>query len=456
MAFLDDSYLLKGQTARNLFAAVKGLPVVDPHNHANTQEIAANANYPDLWQLFAGTDHYVWSVMRKCGVAEDYITGAATSKEKWLKLAAIFPRVAGNPVYEWVHLDLRRGLGIDSVIDARSAEAIWDLGNRILAKDSMRPQALLGKMNVEVMCSTDDPVDLLEGHGVINAAAGRRLVRPTWRPDKAMNIFKPDWRDYVKKLQRRFTAEFKSIDDLLQALQTSHDYFQGKGCRASDHAVVTPLSGAASPKKAGKAFKKAFLDKAPLDPDEQEAFMSHLMGEMAEMNAKSGWVTQIHIGAVRDVRDSIASSLGPDSGGDVSDHFIDILPPLRSFLNRFDGRLKVVLYCLDPSHQQTLTTLSHIYDHNVRLGSAWWLLDTPVGMRRQLEYIGSVELLSNFAGMVSDSRKLLSYQSRFEVFRRVLCDTVAAMVDHGQMPHDVAETLVKNICYDNPKGFFGI
>jgi len=456
MAFLDDSYLLKGQTARSLFAAVKGLPVVDPHNHANTSEIAANANYPDLWRLFAGTDHYVWSVMRKCGVPEDYITGSASSKEKWLKLASVFPRVAGNPVYEWIHLDLRRGLGIDTVINAGSAEAIWERGNHVLAQESMRPLALLDTMNVEVMCSTDDPVDTLEDHALINAAAGRSLVRPTWRPDKAMNIFKPDWRDYLKKLQKRFDIEFKSIDDLSRALQASHDYFQDKGCRASDHAVVTPLSGVASAKKADKAFKKAFLDKESLDADEREAFMSYLMGEMAEMNAKSGWVTQIHIGAVRDVRDSIASSLGPDSGGDVSTDFIDVLPPLRSFLNRFDGRLKVVLYCLDPSHQPTLTTLSHIYDDNVKLGSAWWLLDTPVGMRRQLEYIGSVELLSNFAGMVSDSRKLLSYQSRFEVFRRVLCDTVAAMVDYGQMPHDVAETLVKNICYDNPKRFFGI
>lgn len=456
MAFMDERYLMNSDTALKLFEAVKDLPVVDPHNHANVSEIAANGNYPDLWRLFAATDHYVWEVLRKRGVPEEFITGDKSNKEKWLKLASVFPEVAGNPVYEWVHLDLRRGLGIETLIGPDTAEEIWEKGNAVLAEEGSRPQALLNKMNVEVMCSTDDPVDSLNEHEQVNSQMGRTILRPTWRPDKAMNIFSRGWADYIASLEKRFDMTFKSVEDLVAALRKSHDYFHEKGCRASDHGLEAPLCGRASAKKADKIFRAAYKNGKTPDADEQLIFMSYLLGEMAEMNAEKDWVTQLHIGAVRDVRDTLFSSLGPDSGGDVSNHFIDILPALKSFLNRFDDRLKVILYCLCPEHQSTLATISRAFGGKVRLGSAWWLCDTPISMRRQLEYIGSVDTLANFAGMVSDSRKLLSYQSRFEMFRRVLCDTVGAMVDYGQMPYEIAESLVKKMSYDNPKAFFAI
>ncbi|NOY75870.1 MAG: glucuronate isomerase [Kiritimatiellaeota bacterium] len=453
MSFLGESYLLSSKTGIRLFDSVRELPVVDAHNHANVAEIAANENYSDPWRLFAATDHYVWEVLRKRSVPEKFITGDATPEEKWMRMAEVFPQLAGNPVYEWMHLDLRRYLGIDALIGPDTGEEIWEEASRALAEDSSRPLAFLKKIGVEVMCSTDDPKDLLEEHDVVNSAAGKTLVRPTWRPDKAMNINAASWRDYLSELGARFNSSLDSLTELLDVLRFSHDYFDQRGCRASDHGLLKPYSGTASFEDADRVFKMVFDGAFPTAAD-AEVFKSFILGEMAEMDAEKGWVFQLHMGAVRDVRGILFESLGPDVGGDVSDHNIDILTPLVPFLNRFDDRLKVVLYCLEPGHQATLATIARAFGAKVNLGSAWWLCDNPIGMRRQLEYIGGVDLFANFAGMVSDSRKLFSYGSRFEMFRRVLSDVVGAMVERGQVPFEVAETLVERMCYSGPKEFF--
>lgn len=455
MAFIDDSYLLGNESAKNLFGKVNGLPVVDPHNHANVQEIAENKTYPDPWQLFAATDHYVWEVLRKRGVPERYITGDAIPEEKWMKMSEVFPEIAGNPVYEWIHLDLKRYLGITDILGPANGKRIWDAAIVELSQDANRPQNILDRIGVEVMCSTDDPIDLLEEHAKVNSMMGRKIIRPTWRPDKVMNIGKNGWLDYIEKLGERFGMDIKNIDQLVDALRASHDYFAENGCKSSDHGVYAPFAGTSGVKEAAIVMESA-LKGAALTDEEVYVFSDYIFGKTAEFDSEKGWVFQVHMGAVRDVRASIFNSLGPDSGGDVSNHFIDILTPLRDFLNSFDSRLKVVLYCLDQSHQATLATLARAFGKDVRLGSAWWLCDTPCGMKRQLEYIGSVDLFANFAGMVSDSRKLLSYGSRFEMFRRVLCDVMGSMTEMGQMPGDVAENLVQRMCYDEPKKFFGI
>ena len=453
MSFLGKKYLLGSKTAEKLYKSVEKLPIVDPHNHANVAEIADNRNYSDLWQLFAATDHYIWEILRKRSVPEKFITGDASPEQKWLKMAEVFPEIAGNPVYEWIHLDLKRHLGIDDILGPGTGSKIWKKASKILSRDSMKPMKLLEKIGVEVMCSTDDPADILDNHGKINKSAGKILMRPTWRPDKAMNIFQPSWKEYVKKLGTRFRKQIGTIEDLIEVLRISHNYFAENGCLASDHGVEVPFCGCAGKKKAGEIFKSAMAGEK-ISCEDCSAYMSFILGELAELDAEKNWVFQLHIGAVRDVRKKLFVDIGPDSGGDVSNHNIDILTPLKSFLNRFDDRLKVVLYCLDPGHQATLATVARAFGAKVSLGSAWWLCDTPVGMRRQLEYIGSVDLFANFAGMVSDSRKLLSYGSRFEVFRRILSDVLAEMVNRGQMPFEVAESLAVKMCYSGPKEFF--
>lgn len=452
--FLGPRYLLSNNTAVRLFEIAEALPIVDAHNHADVKEIADNATYSDIWQVEAATDHYVWEMLRKRGVEERLVTGDASNQEKWLAAADVWEDLVANPTYEWVHLDLKRILGIDELINGKNGAAIWQTSKDKLQSPQMKPQALLKKMNVEVMCSTDDPIDSLEHHQALAKSSIPGMVRPTFRPDKAMNIFKADWRDYISQLEARVNGSFQKISDLIDALRITHDYFAENGCVASDHGVEVPYAYNTPEADADAVFRKAMQGKS-LSKDEEIAYMSYLLQEVAALDAEKGWVFQLHIGAVRDVRDSLANTLGPDTGGDISNHTVPIVAPLRDLLNRFDGQLKVVLYCLEPAHQATLATLTRAFGETVNLGSGWWFNDTPVGMRNQLEYVAGVDLLMNHAGMVSDSRKLFSYGSRHEMFRRVLCDVVGGMVERGRVPAASAERLVTHLAYHNPKKLFG-
>ena len=455
MAFMQENYLLESESALSIYNAVKDLPIIDPHNHADVAEIARNANYENMWQVFAATDHYVWEVMRKRGVEERLITGDASPKEKWMELARVMPEVAGNPVFEWIHLDLRRRFGINDILSAETGEKIWNEGNAKLALPEFTPLELLRKMNVEVMCSTDDPADTLEYHKIVNQKAGRTLVRPTWRPDKAMRIHYPGFKDYIAKLGARFGTEIDSVKKLVDVLQKSHDFFAEQGCRASDHDTPHPLPGKATLEDAEAIFRKVMNGAKP-DQHDIDTYQDYLTLQVARMDMEAGWVYQLHMGVVRDVRDTLFRALGMDVGGDVSEFSIDIVKPLCSFLNHFDDKLKIVLYCLEPCHQASLAVIARAFGKNVRLGSAWWLNDTPYGMETQLDYIGNVDVYANFGGMVSDSRKILSYASRFEMFRRVLSNVLANKVLRGRMPQEIAEKLAVMMSYTEPKKFFNV
>ena len=453
--FLSENYLLTNEIGKKIYRQIAALPIVDPHNHADVKALAENKPFANMWQLFAATDHYVWEVMRKCGVEEKYITGKETSDfEKFMKLGEVFPKIAPNPCYEWIHLDLRF-LGISAVLNQSTAEEIYNKGTQLLQLEENLPLNILKRLNVESMCSTDDPLDDLEYHDIVNEQMGRVIVRPTWRPDKAMKIFAKDWNNYIEKMGNKFAEPITSLDKLLGYLKESHDFFDEHGCRASDHGLEYMVCKTCDYHEAEKTFEKARKFKE-LSQAEIDNFMGVLMMKFGEWNSEKGWVTQLHLGAVRDVRTSLFKALGPDVGGDISYYYQDHLQGLLNFLNAYDDQLKVVLYCLDPSQQATLATIARAFGYKVRLGSAWWLCDTPIGMKRQLEYIGSVDLLSAFAGMVSDSRKLLSYGSRFEMFRRILSDVLGEITEKGQMPEDVAVDLAKSMAYDTTKEFFGL
>ena len=454
MAFLDDNYLITSAAGKRIYDAIRDLPVVDMHNHANVAEIAANQPYRNLWQLLGATDHYVWEIMRKCGVPEERITGSASDQEKFFALAEAMPLMVGNPVYEWTHLDLRRCLGIEEELNAATAAAVWRKGLEALADPANLPQELLKKLRIESFCSTDDPADTLEHHDAVNQAFGRIIVRPTWRPDAAMNIDAPGWLPYIQRLGARYNKRICTYADLIETLRISHGYFHEHGCRASDHGVEYPPCRAAL-NKAEQLFRRA-CDGEQLSRQEADAFRGRFLYETAKMDADRNWVFQLHAGPVRNVRRNLMDALGPDSGGDICSLHQNFLPGMLELLNRFDDRLKVVLYTLDPAQQPTLATVSRAFGNRVRLGAAWWFNDTPYGIRTQLDYIASVDLLSAFTGMVSDSRKITSYGSRFEVFRRVLADVLGVMADRGQAPEELLIRTAINICYDGPKQFFDL
>ncbi|MCS7175555.1 glucuronate isomerase [Pseudothermotoga sp.] len=451
MAFLDENYLLTSETAKELYQLVKDLPIVDAHNHSDAREIVENKGWKDIWEVEAATDHYVWELMRRSGISEEKITGTASNYEKWLALAEVFPRFVGNPTYEWIHLDLRRRFGIDEIIRKDTAEIIWNKAKEKLKSEDMKPQKLLKNMGVEIMCTTNDPAENLLYHELARERLEGIKILPTWRPDRFCKVHSPDFKKFILQLEQRTNISIANFHNFVDALKKTHDRFNELGCVCSDHALLEPLVHRVDEKKAAQIFEKAL--KTPTSYEEHLEFQSHMIYVFAELDSEKNWTMQLHIGAMRDYRTKLFEKLGPDSGGDIIAGFVDVARGMKEFFNDFDGKTKIVLYCMDTSYLSVMATIARSFE-NVFLGAPWWFNDSPFGMRYQLEYIASVDLLSNLVGMVTDSRKLMSYGSRTEMFRRVLCDVVGTMVERGQIPLREAIEVCTELCYKRPKSFF--
>lgn len=452
MGFVDGDYLLESETAVELYESISDLPIVDPHSHANLSKIVANDGWNDIWEVEGATDHYVWSLMRKRGVPERKITGDAPNEEKWLALAEIFPELAGNPTYEWVHLDLRRQFGIEKPISAQTADDIWTETKQQLSDPSMQPQQLLAEMDIEVLCTTDDPTSSLADHERAATTVEGVDTRPTWRIDRAVHVEDRAWNEFVAELESATGTDTASLSGYLDALAETHEYFDKHGCRASDLSLTEPVSRPVSRRRASDLYQQALTGQS-LAESEVRDLQAFILEEAGKLNAERDWVTQLHIGPVRDYRDSLHEDVGADAGGDVSTQSIELTENLKHFLNRFDDEMEIVLYTVDPTHYPSIATLTRAFP-NVSVGPAWWFNDSPYGMDEQLRYVGSVDLLANHAGMVSDSRKLLSFSSRFEMFRRVLANTLGEMVERGRMPTDHAKQLVTHLAYERPKSLY--
>lgn len=451
MAFLDENYLLSCETARQLYQLVKDLPIVDAHNHSDAREIVENKGWNDIWEAEAATDHYVWELMRRRGVQEEKITGKASNYEKWLALAEVFPKFVGNPTYEWIHLDLRRRFSINEIICKETAQIIWNKAKEKLQSEDMKPQKLLRDMNVEIMCTTNDPAEDLHYHELARERVEGVKILPTWRPDRFCKVHSPDFKKFVSQLEERTNVSITDLSTFVDALKKTHDRFAELGCVCSDHALLEPIVHRVSESEASRIFEKAL--KESVSYEEHLKFQSYMMYRFAEMNSEKDWAMQLHVGAMRDYRIKLFESLGPDSGGDIIAGFVDVARGMKDFFNDFDGKLRIVLYCMDTSYLPVMATIARAFE-NVFLGAPWWFNDSPFGMRWHLEYVASVDLLSNLVGMVTDSRKLMSYGSRTEMFRRVLCDVVGTMVERGQIPLGEAIEVCRELSYLRPKEFF--
>lgn len=455
MGFLGDEYLLETKTAIELYQSIKGLPVIDPHNHIDLARVVENETWTDIWEVEGETDHYVWQLMRKRGVPEKRITGNADNREKWNALASVVPDFAGNPTYEWIHLDLKRRFGIEKPLTADTADEIWVRTKDQLTKPEKRPQAVLREMNVELLCSSDDPTSRLEYHERAKNEVKGIDIRPTWRPDRAIHIDRSGWAEFVRELDEVVETDIDGFTAFLNALEETHEYFSEHGCVACDIGLGTePVSKPVSVGRAKDVYAKARRNES-LKPAEIRDYRAFLLEFIGELNADVGWVTQLHIGAVRDYRDQLRDRIGQDAGGDVSTQEVDPVNDLDHFLDIFDGEMDIVLYLLDPTHYPSATVVSRTYP-NVSIGPAWWFNDSPLGIGNQLERVAAVDLLMNHAGMVSDSRKIVSYGSRFEMFRRVLASTVGRMVENGRIPYENAERIVHHLAYERPKELYGV
>ena len=469
-AFINDDFMLSTQTARELYhRSAKNLPIIDYHCHLSPQQIAQNVQFRDITQLWivdghAG-DHYKWRAMRAAGVGEEYITGGiGSSWETFRKWAETMPYLMRNPLYHWSHLELSRVFGIDKVLKPSTAREIFEECNAKLALPEFRGQGLIRKFNVEVVCTTDDPADDLRWHRQIAENPFGTSVLPAWRPDKAMAIADAaSYNGYLSSLEEAAGMEIRTYSDLNDALKRRHDFFGSMGCVLSDHGMETFYADEYSDRQIESIFAKVRSGK-DADPSEVSLFRSAFLHDQAVMDAEAGWAQQYHVGVIRNNNSKMFRTAGPDTG---YDSILDIEMAVSG--NRFFDRLasedklaKTILYCLNPKDNSVLATMACNFNDGIvpgkmQFGSGWWFMDQEVGMRRQIDTISMLGLLSRFVGMLTDSRSFISYP-RHEYFRRILCDVLGSDVESGRIPVSEMEDvhrMVRDISYFNARDYFG-
>ncbi len=461
--FMDENFLLNTPTAQKLYHEyAQQMPVVDYHCHINPQEIAQDRHFDNITQVWLGGDHYKWRLMRSCGVDEYYITGGAPDKEKFLKWAEVLGKAVGNPLYHWSHLELRRYFGYQGILNKHTAEQVWDLCNQKLNEPGMGVRALIKRSNVKLICTTDDPVDSLEWHKMLAQDDTFDVkVMPAWRPDKAMNIEKPTYRDYLKQLSEVSGVDIYSFATLKEALIQRMDFFASMGCTVSDHALEYVMYDPATEDEIEDIFTKRFSVK-PLTASDISKFKTAFMLFVAGEYAKRNWVMQLHYGTKRDNNSAMFEKLGPDTGYDcINNHAPSY--QMADFLDALDAKKalpKTIIYSLNPNDNAAICSILGCFQDStavakIQQGSAWWFNDHKQGMLEQLTCLANLGNLSGFVGMLTDSRSFLSY-TRHEYFRRILCGFIGDLVENGEFPDDM-ETLgeiVQDISYNNAVRYF--
>ena len=460
---MDQDFLLQTDVAKKLFHDyAEKMPVLDYHCHINPKEIAEDRQFENITQVWLGGDHYKWRFMRSCGVDEYYITGGASDKEKFLKWAECLGKAIGNPLYHWSHLELQRYFGYNGALSAKTAEEVWELCNKKLAEPSMSVRNIIKRSNVELICTTDDPVDSLEWHQKIKDDESFDVtVLPAWRPDKAMNLEKPDYSDYIKKLSDVSGVQIRSFEDLKTALVKRMDFFASMGCVVSDHALEYVMYEPASDDELEEIFRKAHV-KDPVSRKEEMQFKTAFMTFVAGEYTRRGWVMQLHYGCKRDNNRPMYDKLGPDTGYDCINNYAPS-SQTADFLNNLmekDSLPRTILYSLNPNDNQAIGTILGCFQNSdavakIQQGSAWWFNDHKVGMQDQMTSLANLGNLSGFVGMLTDSRSFLSY-TRHEYFRRILCNLFGNWVENGEYPEDyeILGEIVKDISFNNAVRYF--
>lgn len=463
--FLDSNFLLSNETAEHLFFGYASkMPVIDYHSHLNPRMIAENHQFDNITQAWLYGDHYKWRAMRANGIPEQYITGNATDYEKFEKWAETVPYTLGNPLHHWTHLELQRYFGITRHLSPATCRSIYESASGMLRTPEYSVRALLEKMNVEVVCTTDDPIDSLDYHRQIAGSGWKIKVLPTWRPDKITTLNDPEtWNRYIDTLSAMAGIPVRHYIDLLEAIRIRHDYFHANGCRLSDHGLESFPAVDSSPADIESIFQSFRHPAGQNTPDEKAAQLlsNSLLLDLARLDAEKGWTQQFHLGALRSTNTRGLRELGPDTGFDsISD--LPVAKSIARFLDHLEseGNLaKTILYNLNPSYNEVLASMTgNFQDGSVpgkmQWGSAWWFLDQKTGMEAQIRTLANFGLLSRFIGMLTDSRSFLSYP-RHEYFRRILCNFIGVSVEQGEWPYDEEwlGRMVEDICYRNAKNY---
>ncbi len=449
---INEDFLLSTKTAKELYEIAKEMPIIDYHCHLDPRLIAIDYKFDNLGELLLGGDHYKWRMMRSFGVDEKYVTGDASFKEKFREFARALEYAIGNPLYHWTHLELKHYFGIDETLTYENADEIYEKCTAQLRTDEFSCRNLIKNSNVEVVCTTDDPIDTLEYHDQIKESGFEVKVLPAFRPDKAVNIHKETFLPYIKK------AGVKSYAELKAWLSSRLDFFGEKGCRLSDHGLdfIPYAIGDAS-----SIFDKALNGEA-LTKEEIDAYMTDLLIFFGKEYARRGWCMQIHVGAMRNNNTKMYQRLGPDTGYDsiAETNLGENLSRLLDALEIENALPKTILYSLNPKDNYVLATLMGCFQGSgvrgkIQLGSGWWFNDQKDGMQEQLRALGNLGVLGSFVGMLTDSRSFVSY-TRHDYFRRILCDLIGKWVENGEYPNNkkMLEKIVRGISYENARDYF--
>ncbi len=453
MGIINDNFMLYNKTGKHLYEKyAKDLPIIDYHCHLVPKMIAEDHRFADVYELFLGGDHYKWRQMRTCGIPEELITGSGDRFEKWCAFAEIMPLLIGNPLYHWTALELKRYFDIDTPLSRDSAKEIWDICNEKLADASFSGRRLIERSNVELLCTTDDPVDDLRYHRQLASEGFSTKVLPTFRPDKAVEIGKDTFLPYIAQIG------VKSYAELIDWLSARIAYFHENGCRLSDHGLeYVPFAIG----NAQEVFEKR-MNGGALTAAEIDIFKTAALKHCADQYSKFGWTMQLHIGALRNNNAKMFEKLGADTGFD-SINDLCIAEKLSAFMNLLesaDALPKTILYTLNPKDNYVLGTMLGNFQKapvagKIQFGSGWWFNDNRDGMEAQMQALANLGALGLFVGMLTDSRSFVSYP-RHEYFRRILCNMIGEWVERGEYPNDekALQTIIEGICYANAKRYF--
>ncbi len=465
MEFMNDNFLLSNETARKLYHNyAKQCPIIDYHCHINPKEIAFDKRFENMTEIWLGGDHYKWRLIRSNGVPENEITGDADDKVKFMRFAEALPRAIGNPMYHWTHLELKRYFGFDKPLSAETADEAWDICNAKLKEDSMSAKNIIKNSNVCMIGTTDDPIDSLEWHKKIAADGDcAAKVLPSFRPDKAVNIEKPGFAEYIKQLGEVSGIEIKTAEDVKKALTIRLDYFCENGCKVTDHGLDYACYAPADVQEVEAVFAKA-MNGEEVSLGDAEKYKTAILVHLGKEYSRRNIVMQIHYNVQRNTNSNKLRDLGPDTGFDCM-ATKDCGVAVTGFLNALDSENllpKTILYSLNPHDNELLGTIIGCFQGTeargkIQHGSAWWFSDTKSGMEAQLKSLANLSILGNFIGMLTDSRSFLSY-TRHEYFRRILCNLIGTWVENGEYPNDekILGELVTDICYNNAKEYFGL
>lgn len=462
--FINDDFLLDTPQARTLFHEyAEGQPIIDYHSHLDPAAIADNRQFSNIAQLWLDGDHYKWRAMRTNGIPERLCSGDAPDREKYDAWAATVPRLLRNPLYHWTHLELRRPFGISGILfSPETADEVWKKTSSMLQSGGMGALDILKRMNVETVCTTDDPCDDLSAHRRHASSGDSVKLLPTFRPDKARAVHRGSaWREWVARLEQASGMEIRDLAAFREALASRHDFFAHHGCKLSDHSLEAFDGESLSGEEAAVLFASA-LRGGDIASGDAARFSNYLMGYFAELDSAKNWVRQLHVGALRNPNGAALRDLGPDTGFDAIADFTYIAP-LGRLLDRSaqQGTLpRTILYNLNPRDNAALAVLCGSFQDGVtagkmQYGAAWWFLDQMDGMTRHLETLSQLGMLSRFVGMLTDSRSLLSY-TRHEYFRRILCRVLGRDMAQGLVPDDMemVGSMAADISYRNAKQYF--